>query len=161
MRRRIIFLASASMLTALAADQLSKWIMLAADESGRLPAALLPVFSLVMRWNHGISFGMFSAQDQPLILIAISAVIVAVLIAWLWRTDSRWAAVALGLVMGGAIGNVIDRLRFGAVEDFLDVHVGPWHWPTFNLADSFIFIGVVLLCLEGMVVGRKPSKDPS
>jgi len=78
-----------------------------------------------------------------------------VLIYWLSRVESSLLAVAIGLVIGGAIGNVIDRLRFGAVVDFLDFHVGSWHWPAFNIADSAICVGVAVMLLDGLLLRRE------
>jgi len=85
----------------------------------------------------------------------VAAAIVAVLIYWLSRVESWLLAVAIGLVIGGAVGNVIDRLRFGAVVDFLDFHVGSWHWPAFNVADSAICVGVAVMLLDGLLLRRE------
>src|SRR3546814_5337850 len=76
---------------------------------------------------------------------------------WLRRADTRWTSVSIGLVIGGSLGNVVDRLTFGAVFDFLDIHAGGWHWPAFNLADSAISVGVVLLLVESLLPERKVS----
>jgi signal peptidase II len=136
-------------------DQLSKAMVLTMIAPLDQPSVtVLPFFNLVLVWNYGISFGMFAGHRQPLILTAMSLVIVAVLLVWMWRNSSTLVSCALGLVMGGAIGNVVDRLRFDAVADFLDFHVAGWHWPAFNIADSCIFIGVVLLCISSMVAPR-------
>jgi signal peptidase II len=78
------------------------------------------------------------------------------LLVWLWRAQGRLIGAALGLIVGGAIGNIIDRYRFGAVFDFLDFHAFGWHWPAFNVADSAIVIGVGLLLLDGFRT-RPPS----
>ncbi|MGB1540505.1 MAG: signal peptidase II [Rickettsiales bacterium] len=134
-------------------DQLSKWFFL---EVMRLPDAsidVLPIFKLVMVWNQGVSFGMFADEGdgRRWMLIIFSLVIVTVLFQWLRRATNWQAAYGLGLVIGGALGNVIDRLRFGAVADFFYFHYEKWYWPAFNIADAAIFIGVVLLCWEGMV----------
>jgi signal peptidase II len=69
---------------------------------------------------------------------------------WLARAESHWLQIGIGLVVGGAIGNVIDRIRFGAVVDFLDFHLGGWHWPAFNIADSAITVGVLFLLTDGL-----------
>src|SRR5271155_211354 len=84
----------------------------------------------------------------------LAAAIVAVLINWLSRAASPFLAVAIGLIIGGAVGNVIDRLRLGAVVDFLDFHLGGAHWPAFNLADSAICIGVAAMLLDGLLPRR-------
>lgn len=139
-----------------AADQLSKWVILSQVISPpeRAEVVLAPFASLVLVWNYGISFGLFAAHRQPLLLMAMSAAIVCVLLVWLFRNGSCLVAAALGLVIGGAAGNMVDRYRFGAVVDFLDFHLGDYHWPAFNVADSCIFIGVVLLCVSSMVLER-------
>jgi signal peptidase II len=121
---------------------------------------VLPFFNLVRVWNYGVSFGMFNtdAWFGPWLFVIVAAAIVAALIAWLWRATSRLVAVALGLVIGGALGNIIDRITYGAVFDFLDFHVGDWHWPAFNLADSGITVGVALLLADGLLGGRRSSR---
>ena len=141
---------------ALALDQLSKWLMLDwVDIAGRPPIEITPFFNLVMVWNKGVSVGLFAGHDQPWALTAISFAICAVLLGWLWRAENRWVAGALGLVIGGALGNAIDRIRFGAVADFFDFYIENLHWPAFNIADSCIFIGVVVLCIDSMLGPRK------
>ena len=85
----------------------------------------------------------------------LAAVIVTMLILWLKRIESSFLAVAIGLVIGGAVGNVIDRLRLGAVVDFLDFYVGAWHWPAFNVADSAICLGVAAMLLDGLLLRRE------
>lgn len=138
------------------ADQITKWIIL---ERVMVPPRIIPVtdfFNLVLVWNRGVSFGLFSDGDpsQRWILIGVALAVTTALTVWLWRAD-RWpVALALGLVIGGALGNVIDRLRFGAVADFLDFHVAGFHWPAFNLADSAITVGVVLLVLDSLFGSR-------
>jgi len=137
-------------------DRLSKWLLLKEIPSPGTPALeLAPFFNLALVWNHGISFGMFSGHRRPFIVITLSVIIMGILLLWLWRNRSKAAAFGLGSVIGGAAGNVIDRLRFGAVADFFDFHLGIYHWPAFNIADSCIFIGVVVLCLQGMLVTNK------
>jgi signal peptidase II len=149
------------MIICLGLDQLSKGYMLESlGMNHRPPIEIAPFFNLVMVWNSGVSFGMFAAAKQPLALIFLSAAILVILLVWLARTPSMLVAVALGCVMGGAIGNVIDRLRFGAVADFFDFHLGAYHWPAFNIADSAIFIGIVLLCLHSMLSSAKKEGSP-
>lgn len=155
------------------ADQLSKWavteymIRPATENAGpsmglvewiasahpRLPFTsieILPFFNIVMVWNQGVSFGMFSNDSAygPLILSGLALVIAAVFLVWLFRSQSKLQCAAIALVISGAVGNVIDRVRFGAVIDFLDVHVAGFHWPAFNIADSAICIGVFLLIVH-------------
>lgn len=113
---------------------------------------ILPFFNIVMVWNQGVSFGMFNNLSDygPLILSAVSLVISIGFLIWLFRTDSKLQQFAIALVISGAIGNVIDRLRFGAVIDFIDVHVAGYHWPAFNVADSCICVGVFLLIIHSL-----------
>ena len=133
-------------------DQLSKRLVLEFFFNRSQPVVeVFPFFNLVIVWNHGVSFGMLAALRQPIVLAIVSTVIVGILLVWAHNNASKLVAVALGLVIGGAAGNMFDRLRFGAVTDFLDFFVGPYHWPAFNIADSTIFIGVVLLCISSML----------
>lgn len=140
-------------------DQLSKAAVLA-HFAGQPPGGRETVtsfFDLVLTYNRGISFGLFNggAGLNALVFSFAAAAIIAVLIYWLRRAASPFLAVAIGLIIGGAVGNVIDRLRLGAVVDFLDFHVGSLHWPAFNLADSAICIGVVAMLLDGVLLRRE------
>jgi signal peptidase II len=132
---------------ALVFDQASKALALAFATPLSVGVEILPVFNLVLVFNRGASFGSFSAVPWWALSLAGLAVI-AVLATWLWRTLNRWVGAGLGLVIGGALGNVLDRVRQGAVTDFLDFHWGAYHWPAFNLADVAI-VGGVLLFLIG------------
>ena len=121
-------------------------------------------FNIVLVWNHGVSFGMFNKVKcdellghginplQPIMLSVLTLIIVGVMIYLLKKSKNVFEATAFGLVIGGAIGNLIDRVIYGAVVDFLDFHVAGWHWPAFNVADSIILIGVLLLVFEGFFV---------
>lgn len=110
-------------------------------------------FNLVRAWNTGVSFSMFNNWGNwgviGLSVIALS--IVGFLIYWLYAEKVTLIQVSLGFIIGGAIGNVIDRIRLGAVFDFLDFHIGSHHWPAFNVADSFICIGATLIVLHGIL----------
>ena len=139
----------------LAVDQASKWWIL---ESLRLPEVrhvplleLGPLgLDLSMVWNRGVTFGLLSG-DGPwnhLVLALLAAGIALFLLRWLARAETRAVAVALGAVIGGAIGNVADRLRFGAVVDFVDAHAWGWHWYVFNIADAGIVCGVAALIAD-------------
>jgi len=143
-------------------DQLSKWYLLDVVGFATRPTMAIYItsfFNLVMVWNHGISFGMFSGAKLPLALIAMALVIIGILIRWLMKAEDKFAMWGIGFVVGGALGNVIDRARFGAVADFFDFHVLGYHWPAFNIADSAIFIGVVVLCIQGMMQPQKNEQD--
>lgn len=133
----------------IAADQISKWAImehvLRTEDGSFRSIELLPFFNLVMVWNKGISFGMFSNSGAALALTAVALCAAAVLWVWMARTRCLRTAFALSLIVGGAIGNVIDRIRFGAVVDFLDFYVGAYHWPAFNVADSCISIGAAVM----------------
>lgn len=122
---------------------------------------VLPFFNLVMVRNFGVSFGMFNdIQYGHLILSVIAIIITIFLLLWMRKITKMYLGVALGLIIGGAIGNIIDRVRYGAVADFLDFHVGLYHWPAFNLADSAVFVGVVMILLENVITedGEKNVK---
>jgi signal peptidase II len=140
-------------------DQLSKAAVLGffAGRAFGAHERITPFFNLVLTYNRGMSFGLFNngAGVNALLFSLVAASIVAVLVYWLSRVDSPFLAVAIGLVIGGAIGNVIDRVRFGAVVDFLDFYLGSWHWPAFNLADSAICIGVAAMLLDGLLLRRE------
>jgi signal peptidase II len=118
---------------------------------------ITPFFNLVLTFNRGMSFGLFNAGSglNALVFSLVAAAIVAGLIYWLRRVTGGFLAVAIGLIIGGAVGNVIDRIRLGAVVDFLDFHVGAWHWPAFNLADSAICVGVAALLLDSLLLRRE------
>ena len=139
------------------ADQLSKhWILFVYDLPSRFSVPIAGPFSLTMVWNRGVSFGLFRADADLVrwLLSAFSIIVAIVLAVWARKTERPFMAIGLGLVIGGAIGNVIDRIRFGAVADFLDFqHLGFFPW-VFNVADSAITIGVVFLLLDSM---RKES----
>ena len=144
------------------ADQILKlWMLDLVFDPPRV-LVMTSFFNLAPVWNRGVSFGMFSSQQDwmPLILSAVAVAISIGLVVWLRRAPSRLMALALGLVIGGAIGNVIDRLRYGAVVDFLDFHVMGYHWPAFNIADAAICIGVVLI-LWYELFQAKPARQTS
>jgi signal peptidase II len=133
------------------------WIM---DAPARFPFASVEItsfFNLTMVWNEGISFGLFHGSGIW-ILVGLALIITAVFSVWLMRATGWLQAVSLAMVIGGAIGNVIDRLRFGAVADFFDFHVMGWHYPAFNIADCGITVGIVLLVIDGIFLEPKRNK---
>jgi len=141
----------------IAADQLVKWIVLARFAPGE-GLAVTPFFNLVLVFNKGAAFSFLAREagwQTPLLagFALIAAGIVSVLI--VRSPDKNLLRVALALILGGALGNVIDRLRFGHVVDFLDFHAAGWHFPAFNVADSAITIGAALLILDGLVFHEK------
>jgi lipoprotein signal peptidase len=141
----------------LVADQVTKWLILEVldlPEVGQIPVfALGPFgFDLTMVWNRGVTFGLL-AGDAAWTQVALGALALAIagfLMRWMSRAENRTTALALGAVVGGAIGNVIDRLRFGAVVDFVDWHAFGWHWYVFNVADAAIVLGVTALVLDAL-----------
>ena len=137
-------------------DQLTKWAILTWLDRA---IALTPFFNLVVVWNRGVSFGMFHSAGAlgPWVLSGLALAVVVLLVGWLRRVYHYLTAAGLGLIIGGALGNVIDRARFGAVVDFLDFHALGWHWPAFNIADSAIFVGAVLLLVDGLLMSRSHS----
>ena len=116
------------------------------------PVRLTGFLNLALVFNRGAAFGFLSGQDgwQNIIFIAIAAVIALAILVYVWRAPRRipLTTTALMLVLGGAVGNLIDRVRLGHVIDFIDFHIGSWHWYTFNVADSAITIGALLLAID-------------
>jgi signal peptidase II len=139
-------------------DQLSKlWLIFVFDLGSRGLVPLAPMLDLVLTWNTGISYGLFSGVGRW-VLFGVTLVAVALLAVWLVCAGSRLTAVALGLIVGGAVGNAIDRLAYGAVADFVLFHVttANWQfrWYVFNLADAAIVAGVAGLLYEALFPGR-------
>ena len=135
------------------ADQLAKWAVLEHFSGGPRSEPLAPFFNLVLVFNKGAAFSMLSqAQGWQTPLLTVFALVAAAAVSFLILRNStkRMLCVALSAILGGALGNVIDRLRFGSVVDFLDFHAAGWHWPAFNVADSAITLGAALLILEGL-----------
>lgn len=136
-------------------DQLTKWAVLQHLEAYQA-VAVTPFFNLVLVWNTGVSFGMFQGTGDlgRWVLVGVAAVIAVGLLFWLAKESRALPRLAIWMVLTGAIGNVIDRLRFGAVVDFLDFHWQGYHWPAFNVADSCIVLGAVLLLVDGLFLAR-------
>jgi signal peptidase II len=164
-------------------DQITKWLILEfvmrdqvqpnampmdfwdwmVNPPSRMPFAsveVLPFFNLTMVWNEGISFGMFQGTG-PWILITIALAITVLFSVWMIKVTGWLQMISLAMVIGGAIGNVIDRFRFGAVADFFDFHVMGWHYPAFNIADCGITLGVILLLIDNVFLEpkRKPAME--
>lgn len=166
------FVALALVLDVIIADQITKWLMLVHFFGDGTPDLLTWLFSaapqlefashrvtsflnLVMVWNPGISFG-FLQTGHGWMAHALSALAVLVaggFLVWMWRYPTRLRVAAVALIAGGALGNVWDRLRFGAVADFIDFHVAGYHWPAFNVADAAVCTGVALLLVETLFFG--------
>ena len=138
-------------------DQILKALMLDVLPEPGVSITVTGFFNLVHVFNPGVSFGLLP-DIGPLILSGFALVVSAILAVWLSRAETRLLAIALGLTIGGAIGNVIDRIRFHAVFDFLDFHVFGWHWPAFNLADAAISVGVAGLLLTSLLNAPRETK---
>lgn len=136
-----------------------EWLSTIPDKPEYMSYEILPFYNIVMVWNYGVSFGMFNNQSQEnaFILVGIAAVIAFVLILWMLRASHKYVAMALALAIGGAFGNIIDRVRFGAVADFIDIHAYGYHWPAFNVADSAIVVGIGYVIIHSLFFEKKPS----
>ena len=140
---------------ALVLDQATKAAMLPLlTEPPRL-IEIAGFFNLVPVWNRGVSFGLLSSGPEftRWALTAFALGVSVALGVWLTRATRPWLAPGLGLILGGAVGNAVDRIRFGAVFDFIDLHGFGYHWPAFNVADSAITVGVVLLLIDSFAGG--------
>jgi len=142
-------------------DQASKvWLIDLLAANGYQTIELTGFFNLAMVWNQGISFGMLGGGVEAMrwVLVAFAVLVAIGLFAWSRRLRSPLTAVAAGLIAGGALGNAIDRVVYGAVADFFDFYLGTYHWPAFNLADSGITVGVVLLIGDALLRRQQDSK---
>jgi signal peptidase II len=139
-------------------DQGSKQLVAAAMVEGET-LVLLPFFNLTLAYNPGAAFSFLSEQSgwQRWFLSALAILVSVVMLVWLKRLESkeRWTAIALGLIIGGAIGNAIDRLVVGKVIDFIQLHYAGFAWPSFNVADSAITLGVVIMLFDALVLSGR------
>ena len=131
-----------------------EWLTTTPPRLPHVSVDVLPFFNLTMVWNEGISFGLFQGSGVW-ILSAIAIVIAALFSYWLTKATGWVQTISLGMVRGGAIGNVFDRARFGGVADFLDFHVMGWHSPAFKVADCAIVVGIALLVFDGVFLEDK------
>lgn len=122
------------------------------------PIAVFPGLNLALSFNRGVTFGLFPVDSTAglAVMIALQLSIVAALALWAWRTREGLLGACLAFILAGALGNILDRLMHGAVTDFIDLHIGQWHWPAFNLADTFIVTGVV-----GLLIPRSLLQNPT
>ncbi len=145
-----------------AVDQLSKWAALAALSYAR-PVEVLPFFNFTLLYNTGAAFSFLADHDgwQRWFFVFLAVVIVAALLAWLLfvAIDERRVQAGITLLIGGALGNVVDRVVYGHVVDFLDFHAAGWHWPAFNIADAAITIGVALIIWAELRPKRASTDD--
>ncbi len=145
------------------ADQLSKWIVtgpLELREIGQI--TLLPIFNLTWTENYGISLGLFNADTATgqWVLVAITSAIAVGVAFWIGREKLRGDQIALGMILGGALGNILDRMRFGYVVDFADLHFGGFRpFLIFNVADAAISIGVAILLLRAFLLKERPKEN--
>jgi len=144
-------------------DQVSKLAIIRTLRLGQGFPVISGFFDIVFVLNPGAAFGFLASLSErvrnPLfILISVTAVILIVFYHARYLHARRRVSLALGLILGGAVGNLVDRLHYGMVVDFLDVHVGPYHWPAFNLADSAISVGVGLMILDMLLDWRRERK---
>ncbi len=146
-------------------DQAIKYIVtypLALRSHGALGIEILPFFNLTWTENRGVSMGFFHAETELArwLLVLLTGCIATFVAVWLFRERARSDALALGLVLGGAIGNIIDRVRLGYVIDYADFHIGTWRpFLIFNLADAAITIGVLILLARALLLGEKTPKE--
>lgn len=143
-------------------DRLTKNLVLFYFADNTQPVEVTSFFNLVLRWNRGISFSMFHSQPlAPYFLTIIALIICGIIVHWMMQEDDKTNILFFGLVLGGALGNIVDRLRFGAVVDFLDFHIGFYAWPAFNVADSAVCIGAFGLFLWNVFVSRDTASPSS
>ena len=145
----------------IAFDQASKWWILGYFAMRPSIIEATSFFNVVLVMNRGVSFGLvpIEAAWGPWLFAGIAALIVAMLIGWLARAENTVLAVGIGLVIGGAIGNGVDRIRYGGVVDFLDFHLGSYHWPAFNVADASIVIGVGALLYTSLFTSSERPRN--
>lgn len=155
---RILGLGLVAAVAVFVLDQATKAWALSALWPPHVPYPVTSFLNWRLGFNTGATFGMFSGGSASAVwlLVGVAVAVTAWLLAWMWRTRLRLEATSLGLVIGGAVGNVVDRLRRGAVTDFIDTHYAGWHWPTFNVADIGIVCGVALL-LAGSFQSKRKS----
>ena len=141
-------------------DQVTKLAILEWVKPPAAGVSITGFLAIVLVWNRGMSFGMFNSGDPvvPWILGAIAIAVAVGLVWWLARARQRLVIVGLGLVLGGAVGNLVDRFVYGAVVDFVLLHAGSWHWPAFNVADSAITLGVIALLWDSLFGAQESRK---
>jgi signal peptidase II len=133
-----------------ASDQLTKyWVLKIINLDERPPIQITPFMDLAMAWNKGVSYGLLTTHMQEL-LVALSIAITVVLVIWLAKATKPLAAASFGMLIGGALGNALDRLLHGAVADFVHLHWGTFSWYIFNVADIAIVAGVALLLYDAL-----------
>lgn len=151
-------------LLALFTDQGNKlWLLFVYDIGAKSPVRVTPFLDLILVWNHGISYGLLQ-QHSVLgrwMLILFALFVALVLMFWLARVTGRFSAAAIGLIIGGALGNAIDRIAYGAVADFYSLHALGYEWYVFNLADCAVVAGVIGLLYDSFYGHHKNVSNPS
>ena len=146
-------------------DQLSKWAILHTMRIYESVPILSGVLNLVHIRNRGMAFGIMNRRDVDLpfyFLLAATVGAIVLLVVWFFKLNQapKRTILGLSLILGGAIGNLIDRLRFGEVIDFVDFYLGAYHWPAFNVADSMLCIGMAVMVILSFVSGKPSQKPP-
>ncbi len=143
-------------------DQTSKWFAIEHLELHR-PVEVFPGFNWMLAYNKGAAFSMLGDAGgwQQWLFSGIGLIIISILLRWMWtmKSTEKMLGIACGLIIGGALGNLIDRAYQAKVTDFIDWYYGSYHWPTFNLADSFILLGAFLILLEGFLNPQNQKRD--
>jgi signal peptidase II len=149
-----------AILLSVLADQFTKAAVLSALSPGN-PFAVLPGVNLTLGFNTGASFGLFGGMmaDRPLLIAALTCAVTVAFAVLAFRARHRLERMGLALIIGGALGNIIDRLRQGKVTDFLDLYWRDWHWPAFNVADIAITLGAACILLSALPSRRRREAD--
>ncbi len=144
-------------------DQFTKYMVMGPlDLRSKGQIELLPFFNLTWAENYGVSMGFLTASTdfQRWALVALTALIAVAVLIWMWRETAKWDIIALSFVLGGAMGNILDRARLGYVADFADLHIGGFRpFLIFNVADACISIGVVILLARALLLREKPDEE--
>lgn len=157
-------LGAAIALAAFLVDRLSKWWLIDVFQiKDRVIVQVLPFFDLVLAWNKGISYGLFLADSLTgvIVLAGFASLVCVVLFYWLATVENKLMALALGFIIGGATGNIYDRIAFGAVADFFSLHGYGYYWYIFNVADIWIGIGVALMMYDAFFPTAGPAAGPA
>ena len=144
------------------ADQVSKWVVLQSFRVGESVPVVPGLFDLTFVLNRGAAFSLFATLPEQIrnpffICVSITAAVLIIFYRVRYLHGHRLASFSLALILGGAIGNLIDRMRYGVVIDFFDAHIGAYHWPVFNVADSAITVGVTLMCVDMLLEWRQTA----
>ncbi|MEM0906286.1 MAG: signal peptidase II [Pseudomonadota bacterium] len=142
------------------ADQATKLFVLHGVDFSAGPLRVLPFMNITLVYNRGISYGLFQTEGVGRwVLVAVTAGAAIALGIWMWRAVRPVVRLALAMIVGGALGNLVDRVAYGAVVDFVQLHAAGWSWYVFNIADAAIVLGVVLLVIDGFLPVRARQKE--